>query len=57
LQVIVTGHVQNKGWTIQHVDYKDTSEKEEIRIRGFKVDKVEQLAVNYTEPGRHSLSA
>jgi UDP-sugar pyrophosphorylase len=57
LQVKITGHVQNKGWTIQHVDYKDTSEKEEIRIRGFKFEKVEQLEVNYTEPGKHSLSA
>ncbi|KAL6603544.1 hypothetical protein ACP70R_043905 [Stipagrostis hirtigluma subsp. patula] len=56
-EVKVTGHVQNKGWTIQHVDYKDTSEKEEIRIRGFKFAKVEQLEVNYTEPGKHSMSA
>jgi UDP-sugar pyrophosphorylase len=56
-EVKITGHVQNKGWTIQHVDYKDTSEKEEIRIRGFKFEKVEQLEVNYTEPGKHSLSA
>lgn len=57
LQVKVTGHVENKGWTIQHVDYKDTSEKEEVGIRGFKFDKSEQLEVNYTEPGKHSLSA
>ncbi|KAF8772170.1 hypothetical protein HU200_006054 [Digitaria exilis] len=56
-EVKVTGRVQNKGWNIQHVDYKDTSEKEEIRIRGFKFEKVEQLEVNYTEPGKHSLSA
>ncbi|CAL5050020.1 unnamed protein product [Urochloa decumbens] len=56
-EVKLTGPVQNKGWTIQHVDYKDTSEKEEIRIRGFKFEKVEQLEVNYTEPGKHSLSA
>ncbi|XP_066376441.1 UDP-sugar pyrophosphorylase-like [Miscanthus floridulus] len=56
-EVKLTSHVQNKGWTIQHVDYKDTSEKEEIRIRGFKFEKVEQLEVNYTEPGKHSLSA
>ncbi|OEL18656.1 Eukaryotic initiation factor 4A-3 [Dichanthelium oligosanthes] len=44
-EVKVTGHVQNKGWAIQHVDYKDTSEKEEIRIRGFKFEKVEQLEI------------
>ncbi|KAF8658884.1 hypothetical protein HU200_059386 [Digitaria exilis] len=42
-EVKVTGH--------------DTSEKEEIRIRGFKFEKVEQLEVNYTEPGKHSLRA
>jgi UDP-sugar pyrophosphorylase len=57
LQVKVAGQVHNKGWTIQHVDYKDTSEKEEIRIRGFKFEKVEQLEANYTEPGKHSLGA
>ncbi|AQK66786.1 UDP-sugar pyrophosphorylase-like [Zea mays] len=56
-EVKVTGHVENKGWTIRHVDYKDTSEKEEVRIRGFKFNKSEQLEVNYTEPGKHSLSA
>jgi len=57
LQAKITGHVQNKGWAIQHVDYKDISEKEKIRIRGFKFEKVEQLEVNYTEPGKYSLSA
>nr|XP_034588035.1 UDP-sugar pyrophosphorylase-like [Setaria viridis] len=38
-EVKVTGHVHNKDRTIQDVDYKDTSEKEEIRIRGFKFEK------------------
>ncbi|KAM0842904.1 hypothetical protein ACQ4PT_058077 [Festuca glaucescens] len=56
-EVKVTGHVENKGWTIRHVDHKDTSEKEETRIRGFKFEKVEQLEVNYTEPGKHCLSS
>uniref|UniRef100_M8BEG3 UTP-monosaccharide-1-phosphate uridylyltransferase n=1 Tax=Aegilops tauschii TaxID=37682 RepID=M8BEG3_AEGTA len=55
-EVKVTGHVENKGWTIQHVDHRDTSEMEESRIRGFKFEKVEQLEVNYTEPGKHCLS-
>jgi UDP-sugar pyrophosphorylase len=55
--VKLTGHVENKGWTIRHVDHKDTSEKEETRIRGFKFEKVEQLEVNYTEPGKHCLSS
>ncbi|CAM0909705.1 unnamed protein product [Alopecurus aequalis] len=56
-EVKVTGHVENKAWTIRHISHKDTSEKEETRIRGFKFEKVEQLEVNYSEPGKHSLSS
>ncbi|XP_047081875.1 UDP-sugar pyrophosphorylase-like [Lolium rigidum] len=56
-EVKVTGHIENKGWPIRHIDYKDTLEKEETRIRGFKFEKVEQLEVNYTEPGKHCLSS
>lgn len=55
-QVKVTGHVENKGWTIRQVDHRDTSEKEETRIRLFMFEKIEQLEVNYTEPGKHCLS-
>lgn len=49
--------MQNKGWTIENVDYKDTSIPEEIRIRGFRFNKVEQLELEktYTEPGKYSL--
>lgn len=39
----MAGPVQNKGWTIESVDYKDTSVAEELRIRGFKINKIEQL--------------
>ncbi|CAI9763996.1 unnamed protein product [Fraxinus pennsylvanica] len=42
-EVEVAGAVQNKGWTIESVDYKDTSVPEELRIRGFKINKIEQL--------------
>ncbi|KAG5612021.1 hypothetical protein H5410_023302 [Solanum commersonii] len=49
-EVKVGGPVQNKGWTIENVDYKDTSIPEEIRIRGFRFNKVEQLEKTYTEP-------
>ncbi|WOK92093.1 hypothetical protein Cni_G00784 [Canna indica] len=51
-EVEVTGCVQNKGWMLEHVDYKDYSIPEETRIRGFRIHKIEQLEVNYTEPGK-----
>ncbi len=37
------GSVQNKGWILENVDYKDTSVPEELRIRGFRINKIEQL--------------
>lgn len=49
------GSVQNKGWTIENVDCKDTSIPEEIRIRGFRFNKVEQLEKTYTDPGKYFL--
>lgn len=55
-EVKLTGSVQNKGWSLERVHYRDTLEAEEIRIRGFRIRKVEQLEVSYTEPGRHCLS-
>lgn len=48
----VSGRVQNKGWTIENVDYKDTGVPEEIRIRGFAFRKVEQTEKNFNEPGK-----
>ncbi|KAL5995747.1 hypothetical protein ACLOJK_025816 [Asimina triloba] len=51
-EVKVSGSVQNKGWTIEPVDYKDNSLPEEIRTRGFKIEKLEQAEGNYTEPGK-----
>ncbi|GFY85574.1 UDP-sugar pyrophosphorylase [Actinidia rufa] len=41
--VKVGGSVQNKGWVFENVDYKDTSAPEEVRIRGFRINRVEQL--------------
>ncbi|KAL9249693.1 UDP-sugar pyrophosphorylase-like protein [Drosera capensis] len=49
-EVTVRGLIRNKGWILENVDYKDTSEPEEIRIRGFKINKMEQLEGNYMEP-------
>lgn len=42
-EVKVGGEVENKGWTLEKVDYKDTSVPEEIRIRGFNINRIEQL--------------
>ncbi|XP_043722977.1 UDP-sugar pyrophosphorylase-like isoform X2 [Telopea speciosissima] len=50
-EVKVGGPVQNKGWVLEQVDYKDASVPEEIRTRGFKINKIEQWELNYTKPG------
>ncbi|KAL6511990.1 hypothetical protein OROGR_021587 [Orobanche gracilis] len=54
-EVTVGGSVQNGGWIIENVNYKDTSVPEEVRIRGFKINKVEQLEKTYEEPGKYWL--
>lgn len=54
-EVKVTGSVQNKGWTLKPIDHKDNSLPEESRIRGFVMEKLEQLEKNYTEPGKFCL--
>ena len=38
--------MQNKGWILEKVDYKDTTVPEGVRIRGFRINKVEQLEKN-----------
>ncbi|XP_040996824.1 UDP-sugar pyrophosphorylase-like [Juglans microcarpa x Juglans regia] len=50
-KVKVRGSVQNKGWILENIDYKDASVPEELRIRGFRINKIEQLEKKYTEPG------
>ncbi|CAH9128460.1 unnamed protein product [Cuscuta epithymum] len=50
------GSFDNKGWVIETVDYKDTSVPEEVRIRGFRFNKVEQLDKSYSEAGEFSLN-
>lgn len=54
-EVRAGGKVQNKGWTLEPVDHKDTSVPEEIQIRGFKINKLEQLEKSYSKPGKFSL--
>ncbi|KAK8947104.1 UDP-sugar pyrophosphorylase [Platanthera zijinensis] len=44
-QVQVSGSVQNKGWVLMPADYKDKSLPEEISIRGFVIEKLEQLEI------------
>ncbi|XP_014502085.1 UDP-sugar pyrophosphorylase 1 [Vigna radiata var. radiata] len=56
-EVNVSGSVQNKGWILETVDYKDTTEPEVLRIRGFKFNKTEQLETKYSEPGKFHLKA
>ncbi|KAB1203134.1 UDP-sugar pyrophosphorylase [Morella rubra] len=51
-EVKARGSVQNKGWVLEKIDYKDASEPEELRIRGFRINKIEQLEKNSTEPGK-----
>ncbi|XP_007019236.2 PREDICTED: UDP-sugar pyrophosphorylase isoform X1 [Theobroma cacao] len=54
-EVKVEGSIQNKGWLLESIDYKDTAIPEELRIRGFKINKIEQLEKTYGEPGKYSL--
>lgn len=49
--------MQNKGWILQNVYRKDTSVPEEIRIRGFKINKIEQPEKHNSEPGKFDLKA
>ncbi|ESQ46642.1 hypothetical protein EUTSA_v10000457mg [Eutrema salsugineum] len=51
-EVHLGGLIRNDGWTMENVDYKDTSVPEEIRIRGFRFNKVEQLEKKFTQPGK-----
>ncbi|KAA8538392.1 hypothetical protein F0562_028062 [Nyssa sinensis] len=55
-EVKVGGSVQNKGWIVENVDYSDASMPEEVRIRGFKINKAEQLEKYYSEPGKFSMT-
>ncbi|KAK9072628.1 hypothetical protein SSX86_009063 [Deinandra increscens subsp. villosa] len=55
-EVIVQGSVQNNGWAIESIDKDNTALPEEVRIRGFKINKREQLERSYNEPGKYSLN-
>lgn len=54
-EVKVSGSVQNKGWIVENVNHKDASVPEEVRIRGFKFNKIEQLEKTFGNPGKFEL--
>ncbi|XP_027093022.1 UDP-sugar pyrophosphorylase [Coffea arabica] len=54
-EVKVSGSVRNKGWVVEKVNHKDTSVPEEVRIRGFKFNKIEQLEKSFGEAGKFEL--
>ncbi|KAE8701789.1 UDP-sugar pyrophosphorylase [Hibiscus syriacus] len=54
-KVKVGGSIQNKGWILDNIDYKDNAFPEELRTRGFRINKIEQLEETYSEPGEFSL--
>eukprot|EP01018_Ginkgo_biloba_P019980 Gb_41797 [translate_table: standard] len=52
-EVKLAAHVQNEGWIIEPIDYKDNSIPEEIRIRGFTFKKINQTTLRYDQPGKY----
>ncbi|XWS25075.1 hypothetical protein CRYUN_Cryun27aG0039900 [Craigia yunnanensis] len=54
-EVKVGGSIKNQGWLLESIDYKDTAIPEELRIRGFKINKIEQLEETYCEAGKFTL--
>lgn len=43
--------IQNSGWAIEPVDHKDITYPEEVRIRGFCINRLDQIAVKVEEAG------
>ncbi|KAJ0469817.1 putative nucleotidyltransferase [Helianthus annuus] len=54
-EVKVGGSVCNKGWSVESIDKDSTELPEEVRIRGFKIIKTEQVQQFYDEPGKFAL--
>ncbi|MFS8011716.1 putative nucleotidyltransferase [Helianthus anomalus] len=54
-EVKVGGSVCNKGWSVERIDKDSTELPEEVRIRGFKIIKTEQVQQFYDEPGKFTL--
>jgi len=45
VQGVISGHIRNKGWVKEPVDIEDSSLEEHIRMRGFKIVKLETEVV------------
>ncbi|KAJ0841343.1 putative nucleotidyltransferase [Helianthus annuus] len=54
-EVKVGGSVCNEGWSVESIDKDSTELPEEVRIRGFKIIKTEQVQQFYDEPGKFAL--
>ncbi|KAH1065208.1 hypothetical protein J1N35_030195 [Gossypium stocksii] len=54
-KVKVGGLIQNKGWSLESIDCKDSGIPEELRTRGFRINKTEQLEKTYSEAGEFNL--
>ncbi|MFS7998931.1 putative nucleotidyltransferase [Helianthus anomalus] len=54
-EVNVVGSVCNKGWSVESIDKDSTELAEEVRIRGFKIIKTEEVQQFYDEPGKFTL--
>lgn len=55
-KVKVTGALENEGWVLEHIDYKDTSLPEEIRTRGFRIKKIDQSELDFEKPQVYTAS-
>lgn len=53
----VGGSVCNNGWIMESIDKDSSAFPEEIRTRGFKINRMEQLEKSYGEPGNFSLTS
>ncbi|PWA99511.1 UDP-sugar pyrophosphorylase [Artemisia annua] len=56
-KVKVGGSVCNNGWIMESIDKDSSAFPEEIRTRGFKINRMEQLEKSYGEPGNFSLTS
>nr|GEX38127.1 UDP-sugar pyrophosphorylase [Tanacetum cinerariifolium] len=56
-KVKVGGSVCNNGWIMESIDKDSSAFPEEIRTRGFKINRMEQLEKSYGVPGNFSLTS
>ncbi|KAL4183819.1 hypothetical protein AMTRI_Chr11g100160 [Amborella trichopoda] len=56
-EVKICASVKNQGWHLKPVDYKDDSVAEEIRTRGFRIEKINQMELTYDKPGKFTFTS